>query len=795
MSHISVPLLGCTPAPLASYLKALAVLRLVAEQQKDPTARGWWAEDVFHLESELDQSGLVRFFLEAYRPTPIVAPWNGGSGFAEGDRTDARDAIRHSEEPRLEEYRHTIEEILRWPELPPSGLTVGELLRRVEEIANRKEGKTKQRVLEVVSEARDALVRAKSALTGDDPSNLTIEQLRERTEAVEVVRDLVGAAGKVRTILKKEHRQAGKEKLVTACRNRLSERAVEWLDAAVAVGIDDKLAFPPLLGSGGIEGHLDYSNTFMSRLVDVLLGGAASAHAESLLRSALFGVPTGGLVVGKVGQYDPGRAGGFNQGPGIEHKDFPTNPWEFILALEGTIAWASGVAIRQGVARRRTLASPFTVKARAVGYGSASQVDQQDAKAEVWTPLWSRPVTYRELRAFLAEGRTEVGGRRAQNAIEFAEAVASLGVDRGVSGFVRYSLLKRRGDSYIALPTGRFPVRARSEADLIRQLDPILVRLDSFMRRFPKGEPPARLAAMRRGIDEAIYAALQRGGPARLKGVVAAIGRLERFLARRDPTKEPRLRAPLSGLDPAWLVGADDGTIEVRIAAALASIEATGQVGPIRANLSPVDPRRPWAWVESGNQTVWTSHSLAARMASVLRRRMMDAERFLCETNPLRGDLSLWPEDITAFIDGVVGEELIEDLLFGFTWVRWDDRSAVLAAWAELKARWSLPVEPRAIPRSYALLKLLFLPGPVKTTGKEINVRPAPAIIPLLCAGRVADACRIGQRRLYATGLAPVRAQFMDSEEGLRLAAALLLPVQGVQRISKLVLQAKELKQ
>jgi len=29
-----------------------------------------------------------------------------------------------------------------------------------------------------------------------------------------------------------------------------------------------------------------------------------------------------------------------------------------------------------------------------------------------------------------------------------------LGVDRGIAGFMRYSLLKRRGDSYVALASG-----------------------------------------------------------------------------------------------------------------------------------------------------------------------------------------------------------------------------------------------------------------------------------------------------------------------------------------------------
>lgn len=66
---------GCAPAPLAHYLKALGMLRLVAEQA-DPEARGWWAGERFLLATHLDEDELLGFFLERYEPTPLVAPWN-----------------------------------------------------------------------------------------------------------------------------------------------------------------------------------------------------------------------------------------------------------------------------------------------------------------------------------------------------------------------------------------------------------------------------------------------------------------------------------------------------------------------------------------------------------------------------------------------------------------------------------------------------------------------------------------------------------------------------------------------
>src|SRR6266550_14519 len=83
------------------------------------------------------------------------------------------------------------------------------------------------------------------------------------------------------------------------------------------------LMYPPLVGTGGTEGRLDYTTSFMGRVTTLLLN--AQSGSESLLRNALFSHMTDRLSVAAGGQLDPGRAGGYNQGPEIETKDFPTN--------------------------------------------------------------------------------------------------------------------------------------------------------------------------------------------------------------------------------------------------------------------------------------------------------------------------------------------------------------------------------------------------------------------------------------------------------------------------------------
>ena len=102
---------GCAPAPLAHYLKALGVLRLVAEQA-DNEVRGWWKGNRFQLATQLDRKALEAFFLRDYQPTPIFNPWGARSGFYDGrPETNARnslDKIERSRIPQLDPFRLAI---------------------------------------------------------------------------------------------------------------------------------------------------------------------------------------------------------------------------------------------------------------------------------------------------------------------------------------------------------------------------------------------------------------------------------------------------------------------------------------------------------------------------------------------------------------------------------------------------------------------------------------------------------------------------------------------------------------
>jgi CRISPR-associated protein Csx17 len=273
----TIRLSGCRPEPLLSYLKALGIFRLVAEQI-DSEVRAFWQDDILLLETILNEAELTRFFELTYIPTPIVAPWAGGSGFFKGDNAKAVDAIAKSTNPRLSPYRQVITQV---------------------RAILKKSGQTEK----PKDEVKDSLLRL--------------------------------------------------------YRRELPDEFLAWMDSAIVLQNEGK-KFPPLLGTGGNDGRLDFTQNLMQRLVDIGFTDNKLVPASTgWLQNALYGTPTDGLLNNAIGQFDPGRAGGPNATQGMDG-DARVNPWEFVLMLEGSLMLA-GSATRRLDANAASKASfPFT---------------------------------------------------------------------------------------------------------------------------------------------------------------------------------------------------------------------------------------------------------------------------------------------------------------------------------------------------------------------------------------------------------------------------------------------------
>lgn len=710
-----VKLGGCHPEPLAHYLKALGILRLVSEQS-DPDARGRWEGESFILETRLSDTELRDFFLATYRPTPVTAPWNAGSGF-------------YYQEEKLNQKD------------PTTGKKI--------KTGNRNQPTAATKVVDRL--------------------------LASTTERFSLFRKCLATAKEIvaQEKIMKAPADEDKGRLIQIVRNVMPDEALPWLDAVVVM-TGDKTKYPPLLGTGGNDGNTDFTSNFMQRLLDLIneeTGGPTNASGSYVDQSLFESTVSGLQKKSAIGQFYPSAAGGANATVGFS-SDSLINPWDFVLMIEGALVFAAASVKRLESAIPGALAYPFCVRQVGAGYGSASGADES-ARAEMWMPLWEQSSSYREIQQLLMEGRAQVGKRAAKNGADFARAVASLGVDRGISAFVRYGFQERNGLAYFATPLGRWRVELQSQVGLLDELDEWL---DRFRRAGGDKEAPARLGRVVHDLETAIFDLCRLGDARRLQSMLIALGRSESVLAKLPKFRKDKFLSPLQFLRPAWVDQADDASSEFAIAASLASI-AHPKLGAIRRNLEPVEigkERVWWGEIDNSPGVVWDERDLSRNLAAVLARRCMDAQRAGINGLPITGTCPLASGHVAAYVNGEVDEERIKDLFWGLMLVDWRQVGR-----QEMKESEPKDEIPSAI---YALLKLCFLPD----QGRRLLRRaegPPPVpyeaeILRRLEAGDLKGAVARAARRLSASGIPP-RFQIATGnvEMARRLAGSLLFPI------------------
>lgn len=772
MPEVLLP--GCGHEPLLGYLKALGVFRVVSEQYGgDPSSiRGFWRGDLFGLEgSRVSAEALIDFFLDAYRPAPLVTPWNRGSGFWGGSTAaSVLQAVGASTHPRLATYRETI-----------------------------------------------AATRA----------------VIERME------------------LEKDKLDKAKRELLRQLRSALPDEAVRWIDALAVIG-EEKVAFAPLLGTGGNDGHLEFSVNFMQRLAQVLplttqetepagrrrrgRRGYDRDQSRAWITLALFRAGDAALVPAAVGQYHPGGVGGPNAVVGFEGPSL-VNPWDYVLAMEGSLLLAGSLSRRSGLsgatAGASSAAFPFTVAPSPAGWPTLEVADVGSARQEVWLPVWERPASLREIQYVLAEGRAQVGRRRAANGTDFVRAVAQLGVDRGLAGFVRYGFLQRSGRSYLAAPLGVERVAERPK-DWIGLLD---ARLDAWVTRFRRwatGEaaPASRRAALRE-LEESIFrfSRAPRGEGGRLERARAAhalLGALHRAetLVSRSAEGRRLLKGPLPALGPAWrwIELCDDGSTEFRLARSIASLAARWQV---QADSPDVPAARTyvgsarwtkgggWEWADPNPHFVWSQGSLEANLLRLLQRRLVDANRTGdASPAPLAAAYPVGLDDVAQWLRGEVDDRRIAELIPGLTLLDYPQRAPAHGATGGPSSR-RTPGGCRgslcSIDPLYALFKPLFHAQPLTgPDGSPLPLPPEPAVLIRLRQGGIQQVRQAVSRaiaRWRAAGLAPLgtvgrratRSQaagwdvcWTVSGRPSRLAASLAFPVLSVRPLLAVITRADE---
>jgi CRISPR-associated protein Csx17 len=719
-----IPLPGCTPTPLASYLKALAVLRLIAEASPenggDPEATGFWRNDVFVLRTRLTVEELRAFFLERYQPTPLVAPWNGGSGFYAKDNKDGIQSIAASKAQRFDTYRR----------------------------------------------------------------------------AISVAQTIVAQLG-----LKESPKLESKAAFLLTLRNRAPDELLRWMDTAVILSSDDP-RYPPLLGTGGNDGRLDFTNNFMQRLVellDVTSGSSRPGSADSM-DSAIFGLASTTQADRAIGQFSPGSAGGPNASSGFEG-NASINAWDFVLMLEGAVLFGASTARRLESGDPAILVAPFTVRSRAGTVGAASANDDGDARGEIWMPLWSTPFSIDELRCLLAEGRAALNGKATRDGLDFARAVAHLGVDRGIDNFQRYGFLMRSGKAFLATPLNRVKVHRNPNADLIDKLED-RGWLASVQRYARDESAPNAFRSAARQLDMALFALTQHASRRTVQMVLRQLGRIEAVLGSSSKSQEA-VRSPVPRLPRDWAIKAGgeqiDDSFEFRIAVALSGLRVVNERQQIilhaRRHLAKVSETRnksgDWDWEPTSMLTTWGVGPLERNLAALLHRRRLEAIKAGAEGEVLASDTGATCDDIATFLAGETDDARIAELFAGLACVDLRDLGYPKGN-----------REP-VLPPAFALLKIFFTSEKLLHSLKldwlpmDCTVR-LPAEIPArLAADDVQSAVALAWNRLRSFGakLPGRHPPRVVGAVGPRWLAALCIPLSFAETgylIRSLHLEAKE---
>jgi CRISPR-associated protein Csx17 len=760
---------GCSPTPLASYLKALGVLRLLSA--KYPEIRGFWSDERFVLRTKLDREAIEYFFLEEYEPTALVTPWNGRGGFLEGDDEDGEESSRAGAQMVRAFSSKTVANRFH---------PLARILRSISDI----------NVVGNLNIARAELKRLKVNEKTKGKDNLSDDEKNAISRQDALVKTIKGH-------------------LLQELRNSLPDDVLSWFDTCLALVTDPstggkKSAPSPLLGAGGLDGSMDFGVNYLKRINDVFEPGTGRPResAREWLNNALWGELTGSLYSVSaqdkkkvsVGQFSPSDAGGYNAENGFSGEAL-LNPWNTILQLEGATLFAASTVRRLEGDGDIYSSLPFTVAPVAIGETVAlSDEVPKGAKrrtAEMWLPLWSRPTTCRELEGVLREGRMTLHGHSVTKGFDCVRAVTSLGSSRGIEQFQRFVFLKRSGDAFFALDKGRFSVRSSAYSNLVEELegsDHFLSKLHTFVRsKTNSGEwkASARLRSMAKRLDNLLVHALQRDDKRALLEALILLGEIQSSIASGTAARQEV--PPVPRLSELWVQKVDDGTPAYRIACALAGMRSGDKLPlPLRAQLFPVHPDLP-RWKSDTDKDkdlnddqykgirlhTSTSGSLPHMLRNLLDRRLFLAEKLEMKDKPLDSQAGAMLDDVAGFLQNDRIDRRVAALLPGLSLCdvpREDDRSS----------------GDGSLPPAFALLKLCFTPDSIlrnlQVLEQDGHVPVPPGIITKLASGYDPDRVVLtAWRRLHASGLNPVFSpDTLPSLGGLspqRVAAALLIPL------------------
>jgi CRISPR-associated protein Csx17 len=474
---------------------------------------------------------------------------------------------------------------------------------------------------------------------------------------------------------------------------------------------------------------------------------AASESMSELVPGSLFGISVESLPKDGGAPFFPDAIKAYNSGASWKVEDYPFNPLDYVLAVEGAYALKGAVGRALAANARRFAAFPFV-------FDSGDDMldkegDLKGTASSFWFPIWNRRTTYDELASFIGDAQARLPSKEVHFSAEFMRALNSQGVDAGFCGWqeFRAKLIMSTvpwvtSGKYLATENrieANYLNRALRPLDECRFLDQFDLYRNKKTGKFEK-DGPHRFG---RAINAAMETAALEPTPLHcldlLCSVFSACVQLaisDTFRKKLSQDSQAHFFRPLPMEDwNALFAGFDQA--EFRIACAVASmVGLMRQQGGNYSNALPtfgsILPLNlgPMGWYlatkgDRSHQAVWSGTDLCHDLAAVLGRRYMDS---LTDDQPALVSAFGAPlGDVLAFLCGELDDYLI---------ARWTEALSIIE-WRLIKVEdqalsggeW----ESFAIPPEYAALRALLELESERREEGDRKKRRSQQPISLLC--------------------------------------------------------------
>lgn len=602
-------------------------------------------------------------------------------------------------------------------------------------------------------------------------------------------------------------------------KKKTSERTMLWRALAAEeellpafgahLALDGRVRMNPLLGTGGNAGKRDFAKGWKIAVQNIKTPprGQSRSVLDNDLRAFLSGEACTYLNHFHAGSWFGAANKIYNHGnPSTPHgkkqpyREGKITPWAMALACEGLPYFAGGASRQLGSRRQPKGAFPFITAAMAPqGADEAGGIE-----AEVWAPIWSRPMTRSEIRSLFLRGRAELDDRGATSSAAFAIGVMSRGVDAGISEFRRFLLLHTTStQTFESRLATVVPVPKASPDSATTRAIRSIIKFHGTLPVDRKVGKRWRFSGLRGPLEQTLvgFAAtvLDAGNAEQAWALVdemfAALVKIDRNRTFRSHNVGFRL---LPGEWATRLLQEDPPDRETRLALAISSLSGTPPCPPIIAYRIGAQKQKGtagiWEFPESfPDSRVWSDAELTDNLCAMTERRILKALQKTVLHPPFDAAIRVNINDVHSWLSADVDEERLRlwlDRLCVFDWSS-EENDKAAKEWQRVFPRVRPAVD--GVLAIYALLRPLVSDWLFRQVLRESDVR-AEGISTCTCLSRVIAMLRHGNVKsavdmaLAAYRSAGVALAEFDVLPGgydpSRLLAALAIPTRDEQTLA-----------